>query len=838
LALLITSLSLSPKRFFERFAYSRAQIQSRAKHVGLMGAILLAASSVLAGPSTNQPRGLQGIANAEVARRQQIVADATAQIAEGDILKAKEQEEAALSAYASAMRMLPIAPATIGLRDEAAERFATLATERARRLAGEGQTAEAGKLLSSVLGPEVAPGHQPAQKLLKEIGDPEIYQVGNTPQHHKNVKEVRSLLLLAADLHDLGQFDEANRTYDKVLAIDRYNSAARRGQQQVSQSISVYLKEARSSTRANMFKDVDMQWETAVPKGRGVANLFGAAGTGEAATTDSGRPSLSRKLNAIRLPNVQFTDARLDEVVQFIVLRARELDTLETDPAYRGVSILIQAPDEYKGQLIDLSLRNVPISEVLRYAADQAGMRYELDQFAIRLVPLNSVAGNLVTRFFKVPPDFIRSEGSGQENAAELDPFAAPTETGGGGALKARLGAREYLEKQGIIFPDGSAASFSPTSSTLMVRNTQDAIDLVETMVDEARSAQPRQVQIRVTMLDVRQENLNELGYDWLLGPFNAGGDKLFGTGGVPGYAGRGTTGINFPTRIPGDVNTAVGINPITDGLRGATDLEQLVTIDSLLGGTERTFSSIRAKSPGAFSVSGVFTDPQFQTVIRAIHQKKGVDLMAAPMTIARSGQNAKIEIVREFIYPIEYDPPEIPNSVGDSDGLASFPVTPATPTTFETRNVGFTLVVEPVISEDNRTVELNLVPESVVFDGFIDYGSNMFRPIPNRPNSTGGFEADEIENDILMPIFRTNRVTTSVTVWDGQTIVIAGLASEESDMVEDKVPLLGSLPGLGQFFTSEATKISKRNIVFFVTVNIVDPGGERLNAPAGISGR
>ena len=98
-------------------------------------------------------------------------------------------------------------------------------------------------------------------------------------------------------------------------------------------------------------------------------------------------------------------------------------------------------------------------------------------------------------------------------------------------------------------------------------------------------------------------------------------------------------------------------------------------------------------------------TDPSFQVVIRALNQKKGVDLLSAPKVTTRSGQKAIIEIIREFRYPTEFDPPQIPQNFGGGGGgglgttqINSFPVTPTTPTTFETRNTGVTLEVEPVV--------------------------------------------------------------------------------------------------------------------------------------------
>ena len=49
---------------------------------------------------------------------------------------------------------------------------------------------------------------------------------------------------------------------------------------------------------------------------------------------------------------------------------------------------------------------------------------------------------------------------------------------------------------------------------------------------------------------------------------------------------------------------------------------------------------------------------------------------------------------------------------------------------------------------------------------------------------------------------------------------------SKDVETVEDKVPLLGDIPFLGRFFTSDVLQREKEAIVIFVTVRIVDPGG------------
>ena len=60
--------------------------------------------------------------------------------------------------------------------------------------------------------------------------------------------------------------------------------------------------------------------------------------------------------------------------------------------------------------------------------------------------------------------------------------------------------------------------------------------------------------------------------------------------------------------------------------------------------------------------------------------------------------------------------------------GTRAFPVTPTTPTAFETRNTGVTLEVEPVVGPDGVTIDLNLVPQVVEFEGFINYGSPILQ--------------------------------------------------------------------------------------------------------------
>jgi general secretion pathway protein D len=81
-------------------------------------------------------------------------------------------------------------------------------------------------------------------------------------------------------------------------------------------------------------------------------------------------------------------------------------------------------------------------------------------------------------------------------------------------------------------------------------------------------------------------------------------------------------------------------------------------------------------------------------------------------------------------------------------------------------------------------------------------------------------------QNVINQPIFSTRKVTTSVSIWDGQTIALGGLVREDVQKVEDKVPILGDIPLAGRLFRSNVDQKIKRNLIIFVTARLMDAEG------------
>src|SRR5207249_5044780 len=85
-------------------------------------------------------------------------------------------------------------------------------------------------------------------------------------------------------------------------------------------------------------------------------------------------------------------------------------------------------------------------------------------------------------------------------------------------------------------------------------------------------------------------------------------------------------------------------------------------------------------------------------------------------------------------------------------------------------------------------------------------------------------------DNVINQPIFSTRKVTTSVSVYDGSTVVLGGLMREDVQKTEDRTPIIGDIPLVGRLFRTNTDQHIKRNLVIFVTARLVTPGGQPLN--------
>ncbi|HEU0210124.1 MAG TPA: tetratricopeptide repeat protein [Candidatus Udaeobacter sp.] len=870
------------------------------------------------------------IAEREVQRRQAAIPNGEAALARGKSAMKARNYTAAYQEFKTAIDYLPDAVVSGRGHDEAAEGICKSGSVLAEARIAEGDYAGAEALLSEILN-RYDPNCRKAQDLYAHLREPGYFNKTVDPSFINKVEEVKRLLAEADGYYQSGQYDKAMKSYDKVLKLDPYNTAARRGQEKVDNTKYQYGEEAYNETRARHLWKVEEAWQQPVRKYGAVGPVADNKGRGGELR---GTAQMSNKLNSIIIPHIEFRDTTIREAIDFLREQAAE-----NDPSGQGVNIVLRlvplgqvaapsmpvqpvgsptgaespaagAPPQGAngagappagasaggrpgaspvvvpvsgpaGARITVTLDNIPLGEALRYVANQAGLKVKVEPYAISIIPLAEQSNDLITKRYHVPPEFfggpldvgyyLGSQVAGGQNAqggnAEVAPVATnvvekeavsfQTASGigtGAGASNAvnqlqstattrqslyndrqlvgRADAKTMLQSMGVSFPSGASATFWAHSGTLIVRNTQDNLDMVDALVDQANASAPKQVEIESKFVEINQNNLKELGFDWLLGPFSLNG-KVFGSGGTAGN-GVPVNSANYPFVDP-VTGQPIGQNPVTSGNQSGNFAISANALDALL---MPGLGQAAGVAPGIFGLAGVFTNPQFQVVVRALNQKKGIDLLSAPSVTTKSGQRAIIEVIRELRYPRTYTPPQVPSISSTTGttvvgGATSVPVvvTPTTPQDWETRNTGVTLEVEPVVGGDNTTIDLNLVPQVVEFEGFINYGS----PINAIGVSTalGISLSQPVEltpNVINQPVFSTRKVTTSVSVYDGQTVVLGGLMREDVQKTEDKVPIIGDIPLVGRAFRTNTEQHTKKNLVMFVTAKIVTPAGLPLN--------
>lgn len=117
----------------------------------------------------------------------------------------------------------------------------------------------------------------------------------------------------------------------------------------------------------------------------------------EAQPVSPAQAAILKKIDSIKIPVVSVKDTTIEEVIDFIRVRSKELDTEEKDPNKKGLNFVIRiarGPDgktKWPTAKLTFELKDVPIRKVLDEVAQQTGSRFKVDDFAITFAPKGEV---------------------------------------------------------------------------------------------------------------------------------------------------------------------------------------------------------------------------------------------------------------------------------------------------------------------------------------------------------------------------------------------------------------------------------------------------------------
>lgn len=774
--------------------------------------------------NTNDPEAVI----AEVASDQ----GARLEAAKAAIREAKQLAE--LGAYPEAGDLLDSAEASLTLNTATAGTLESIEDAQAEIIFMEAKTlAEAGDMTraEALMEEYVALGGDPGEaksfvsSLDDYISDPYELDIKEiSPDYTSQNKIIRELLVRGRAQYLNGDYDGAQATFKEVEARDANNTEAKLFQARIATILGDIHNQNRYKTRKQMLTEVDQAWER--PK------VFDISKVDVEGPVNEG---LQDKLNKIIIPQVNFSGMELTRVIETLA----ELSVVyDNGPEPKGLNIVpIFNPNETNPR-VNISLRNLNLDRILQFVTQQVNFAYDVTTDAVTITPDGGTTDvSSVTEFFPITrATVIRLTGvRGGGSSDPVNPFSAPTSSGGGSSGSEETEAlQSFFQSAGVNFElPGTSMAFD--GEQLIVTQTRRNLERMRTILRNYNEV--KQVEIEAKFLEVAQNDLDELGFDWTV---SDGAQELVGPGGFPipdqfdnptvEYQRTGRTlGRTINDTFTTDASTASinisGFDPIP------VAPPSLNTAIDLAAGVGNTFAA------SGWTVAGA----DVSLAIRALSRKAGSDLMSAPKVTVLSGKEATITVAQELRYPESYG--DIESQVGSSNsnnnnnggggGGSSISITAGTPQDFVTRNVGVELSVTPNVENDD-TISLLLEPRVTEFEGFVEYGGPSVAISGGSSGGVvdgilvGGSEATvvTVPAGFYQPIFSTREMATEVTIFDGATLVMGGLTRDEVKSFKDKVPVLGDIPGVGRLFRSEGETRQKRNLLIFVTANMISPGG------------
>jgi Flp pilus assembly secretin CpaC len=183
----------------------------------------------------------------------------------------------------------------------------------------------------------------------------------------------------------------------------------------------------------------------------------------------------------------------------------------------------------------------------------------------------------------------------------------------------------------------------------------------------------------------------------------------------------------------------------------------------------------------------------EVSVLIRALSARRTVHVLSRPQITTLDNQAALIQVGQDV--PLVSSP-----QINPTTGLLQ-----PLQTTNTFRNVGIIMEVIPRITPDNTVVmeviatRSNIAAESI--------------PLFTDPN-TG--------TTISSPIFNVTTARSTLSIPNGQTVVMGGMITREDDTVERKVPWLGDVPWLGTLFRYDSTATRRTELLIFLTPRII----------------
>ncbi|MFH1791529.1 MAG: secretin N-terminal domain-containing protein [Candidatus Omnitrophota bacterium] len=343
---------------------------------------------------------------------------------------------------------------------------------------------------------------------------------------------------------------------------------------------------------------------------------------------------------------------------------------------------------------------------------------------------------------------------------------------------------KDMLTERGRITADGR-------TNTVVITDVPANIYQVKQIMRELDRRTP-QIMIEAKIIETELEKAENMGIDWNLRIAISGAsrpttlpfDSMAADWGLKSEVIR----RYFPTGTTGGMTTTIGSGGATETTApGDYPASTALSEDA----ATRAFPFV---DTSAFTY-GTLDFSQFSAIIDYLKQRRNTQIVSNPRITTLNNKEAKIFVGRVYYYLSKLEKDEETKDITYE---------------YKEKEIGVRLLVTPSVNEDGEIV-VKLKPEIKHIVGF-----------------------QQLTNDFTLPIFSTREAETEVMIRHGDTIFIGGLIKDDLTSGVKKFPVLGDLlgdvPFIGHAFKYETEQKTKTELVFFITVYIVNDVKELTN--------
>jgi general secretion pathway protein D len=343
---------------------------------------------------------------------------------------------------------------------------------------------------------------------------------------------------------------------------------------------------------------------------------------------------------------------------------------------------------------------------------------------------------------------------------------AAKAQSGpqGGAAQPAASSGGSNVDASVTIWADVPTNALIMTAPPKIMKSLMAVIDKLD-----IRRAQ---VEVEAMIVEVDVNKSANLGVQWLL---DGGSSYGYGVTNLPGSAG--TSIVDIAAAALGGVS----------GLESTASTAATTTAGTTTAGTAASglSSIIPTGATYAIGTYNSTTGRGFGAIIQALRSDGTSNIISTPRVITMNNEEAEVKVTQEI--------PLITGSYTNSTASVAGTTSPFE--TIQREEVGTILKVTPHISEGD-TIQLKIEQED---------------------SSPGAKLADSAD-------ISTNKrsIKTTILIEDGGVIVLGGLMQDTVTESEDRVPVLGAIPLLGNLFKSRSGSRVKSNLLVFLRPKIL----------------